>query len=87
MARDVPEPCKFPSLDSYQKFLWTHKEVDLAPHPVVSLVLQEEDAERFPRALGLESLDPFLRICQQGPCLTAVEEDGDDKRLAQQEFA
>ena len=30
MACDMPEPCKFPSLDSCQKtFLWTHKEVDL----------------------------------------------------------
>ena len=38
---DMPEPCKFPSLDSCQKvFLWTHKEVDHAPHPVVGLVLQ-----------------------------------------------
>ena len=35
VACDMPEPCKFPSLDSCQKrFLWTHKEVDLAPHPV-----------------------------------------------------
>ena len=30
------EPCEFPSLESCQKrFLWSHKEVDLAPHPVV----------------------------------------------------
>ena len=37
---DMPEPCKFPSLDSCQKrFLLTHKEVDLAPHPVIDLVL------------------------------------------------
>ena len=43
------EPCKFLSLDSCQKrFLWTHKEVDLAPHQVVGLVLQVEDAEKFP---------------------------------------
>ena len=29
VACDMPEPCKFPSLDSCQKrFLWTHKEVD-----------------------------------------------------------
>ena len=27
----MPEPCKFPSLDSCQKrFLWTHKEADVA---------------------------------------------------------
>ena len=48
VACDKPEPCKFPSLDSCQKrFLWTHKEVDLAPHPVVGLVLQVGDAEKF----------------------------------------
>ena len=39
MECDVPEPCKFPSLASCQeRFLWTHKEADLAPHPVVGLV-------------------------------------------------
>ena len=38
VACDMPKPCKFPSLDSCQKrFLWTYKEVDLAPHPVVDL--------------------------------------------------
>ena len=36
---DMPEPCKFPSLDSCQKtFLWTSKDADLAPHPVFGLV-------------------------------------------------
>ena len=36
MTCSVPEPCKFPSLDSCQKrFLWTYKEVDFALHPVV----------------------------------------------------
>ena len=40
VACDMPEPCKFPSLDSCQmRFLLTHKEVDLTPHPVVGLVL------------------------------------------------
>ena len=44
----MSEPCKFPSLDSCQKrFLWTHKEVDLAPHPVVGLVLQIGDTEKI----------------------------------------
>ena len=78
MAHDMPEPCQFPSLDNYQKrSLWTHKEVDLAPHPVVGLVLQVGDAEKFPQALCLDSLNPFLRVSKQGPCLTAVEEDSD----------
>ena len=38
VACEMPEPCKFPSLNSCEKrFLWTHKEADLAPHPVVVL--------------------------------------------------
>ena len=59
----MPEPCKFPSLGSHQKrFLWTHKEVDLAPHPVVGLVLQVGNAEKFPQGLDFEGLDPVYRI-------------------------
>ena len=35
---------KLPSIYSCQKrFLWTHKEVDFAQHPVVGLVLQVGD--------------------------------------------
>ena len=61
MACDMSEPCKLPSLDSCQKsFMWTHKDVDIAPHPVVGLVLQVENAEKFPSALCFESLDPFF---------------------------
>ena len=53
VACDMPEPCKFPSLDCCQKrFLWTHKEIDLAPHPVVGLVLQLGDTDKFLHALG-----------------------------------
>ena len=73
---DMPEPCKFSSLDSCQKrFLWAHKEVDLAPHPVVGLVLQVGDTEKFPQVLCFESLDPFFRVSKQGPFFTTVEED------------
>ena len=50
MACDLPEPYEFPSFDSCQKrFLWTHNNVDLAPHAVVGLVLRVRDAEKFPR--------------------------------------
>ena len=60
MACDMSETCKFPSLGGCQKrFLWTHKRAVLAPHPVVGLVLQVGDAEKFPQALGFEGLDPF----------------------------
>ena len=44
----MPEPCKFPSLDScHRKFVWAREKVDLAPHPVVGLVLQVGEAEKF----------------------------------------
>ena len=86
---DMPKPCKFPSLDSGQKrFLWTHKEGDLALHPAADVVLQVGDAEKFPQALGFESLDLFFfLVCKQGPCLTAIEEDRSDKRLVELELA
>ena len=88
MACDMPEPCKFPSLDSCQKrFLWAHKEVDLTPQTVVGFVLQVGDMEILP-ALGFESLDPFFfRVSKQGPCFTSIKEDGGDKRLVQLELA
>ena len=58
---DMPEPCRFPSLDSSQKrFLWSHKEVDLAPHAVVSLLLPVGDARKFLQALCFKSLNPFF---------------------------
>ena len=61
MACDMPEPCKFPSPDSCPKrILWTHTEVDFAPHPVVGLVLQVGGTVKFPQAPSFEGLDPFL---------------------------
>ena len=61
VACDVPEPCTLPSLDSCQKrFLWTQEEVGLASQPVVGLVLLVGDAEKFPQALGFESLNCFF---------------------------
>ena len=63
----MPKPCNVSSLDIYQKrFPWTHKEVDLA-HPVVGLVHQVGDREKFPQALGFESLDLFFRVSKQDP--------------------
>ena len=57
----MPEPGKFSYLDSWQKrFPWTQKEVDLAAHPVVGLMLKVGDMEKLPHVLGFESLDPFF---------------------------
>ena len=59
---DTPEPGKFLSPESCQnRFLCTHMEVDLALHPVIGF---EPLPEKFSQALGLESLDPFLRSQQ-----------------------
>ena len=49
MVCDMPEPCQFPSLDSCKKRSpRIHKEVDLAPHSVVDLVLQVGRTKKFP---------------------------------------
>ena len=45
-----------------KRFLWAHKEVDFASHPVVGLVLQVRDVEKLPQALSLKNLDPFLGV-------------------------
>ena len=73
MARYLPEPCEFSSLDSWHKrFLKVHKAINLARHPFVGLVIQVDDAEKFPQGLGLESLTPFLIVSKHRPYLTAV---------------
>ena len=70
MVRVMPEPCEFPSVDSRKKqFLRNHKGVDLASHPSVGLVLQVGEAERFPQAFGLESLNLF----SQSACAVQME--------------
>ena len=66
LACDVPQPCKFSFLDSGQKrFLWTHKEVALAPHLVFGLVLHVGDTVNFPHALGFKTLDHIFCQSQQ----------------------
>ena len=77
VACDMPEPCKFPSLVNCRKrFLWTLKEVDLVPHPVVGLVLQAGDAENFPQALGFEILVPFFFRSQRAGSLLHIRRGG-----------
>ena len=41
----------------------------------------------FLRQLVSESLNPFFRVSKQGPCFTAIEKNGGDKRLVELEFA
>ena len=67
VACGMPKLCKFPSLDICQKsFLWTYNEVALALHPVIGLVFQIENAEKFLQAVASKSLDPFFQSQQAG---------------------
>ena len=60
MACDMPEPGKFPCLNSCQKMLLlTHKKVDLAPHPAKGLVLQVGNAGNFLKQLVSKAWIPF----------------------------
>ena len=65
---------------------WTHKEVDLALHPVVRLVLKEEMQGRFLRRVVSQTWILFFRVSKQGPCFTAIG-DGGDKRFVELEPA
>ena len=59
------------SVSSFQrKFLWTHKEADLAPHPVVGLVFQVGDGEKFPHALGFEIQITLIKSSTQRSLLS-----------------
>ena len=47
----------------------------------MGLLLQGGEVEKFPQA---RSLDSLLRVSKgQGPCPTTIEDDGDNKKLAQ----
>ena len=65
-------------LSCQKRFLWAHKAADLAPHPVVGLVLQVGDAEvssgTWSRKLGSfsqsqqeGSMSPSHRVCTDTP--------------------
>ena len=73
VACNMPAKYKFPSLNICRKrFLWTHKEVDLAPHPVVGVVLQVGITKKFSQTFCFESLD-FFPVSKQDLCFTAIE--------------
>ena len=64
-----------------KRFLWTHKENDLAPYLGIGLVLQvDRDAEKFLQVLGFESLHPFFQRQRTGSMFHSY---GGYKRLAQ----
>ena len=86
LACDMPEPCKFPSLYSCQKrFLWTHKEVDLAPQPSGWSYAPSRRWVEIPQMLDFNSLGLYFSQ-QTGSFFTAIEEDGGGKRLVELDF-
>ena len=50
----------------------THKEADLALHPVVGVVLQVGITKKFSQTFCFESLD-FFPVSKQDLCFTAIE--------------
>ena len=88
MAYEMPGPCKFPSFDSCQKrFLLTTKNLILLRTQSLALCSKWEIRRSFLMHLVSKSLDPFFRVGKQGPCFTAIEKNGGDKRLVELELA
>ena len=83
MTIDMPEPCECPCLDCCQRrFLWANKDVDLAPHPVIGLVLLAGAVEKLFQALGFKAGMLFSKSASW-----VHVEDGGAKRLVQLEIA
>ena len=79
---DMPKPCKFPSLDSCQeKFLWTYKEADLAPHPVVGRVLQVGDKRKVSSGAWFRKPGYFFSEVAGMVHVSQPEENGGNRRL------
>ena len=75
-----PNHASFPLLDSFQKcFLWTHKEVELLRTQSLVLCPKYEIRRSFLMHLVSKSWTHLFTVSKQGPCFTAVEEDGADK--------
>ena len=55
------------------RFLWTHREVTLAPHSVVDLVLQVENAEKFRRHLAWKVRIFFFFLSLEADSLSQPE--------------
>ena len=52
------------SVSCQKRFMCTHKEADLGPHPVTCCVLKVGGTEKFLREIGFESLDSFFQSQQ-----------------------
>ena len=66
VACDMPEPCKFPSLDSCQKCSCGPTRKLIFSAPSLCPLLRVGDAEKFHQALGFENMHPFFFSQQAG---------------------
>ena len=82
MARHVAKPHQFPSLDGGEdRFLWAHQALDLAPDELVGLAVAVRDVQDLPQAFHFEGLDFALGLCEERPCFTSVQENGEHQRF------
>ena len=83
-----PNYASFPSLDvARREYCGPKRESILLRTELLVSCSKHEMRKKCPQTLRFEGLDSFLRVSQQGPCFTALEEDGGDKRRVQLERA
>ena len=70
-----------------ERFLWIHKEVELAAHPVVGRTPGRRCREVSSCTCFRKSGSSIIRVSKQGTCFTAIKEDGGNKRRVQFELA
>ena len=84
VACDMPKLCNLLSLDSCQKrLLWTHKEVDLAPHPSYCSSAPSRRCGDVSSGTWFRKPVSFSSLSKQDPCFTAMQQNGGDKRLVE----
>ena len=84
MVCDMPEPCKFRLLTVARRgSCGPKRKLSLLRTQSLVLISMQKMRRSFLMHFGLESLDPFFRVSKQSLRFTAVEENGDDKRLVE----
>ena len=87
MSRGVTEESQFPPFHSCKEwFLGAYVEFDCGSYIVICFSVPVGDAQQSPPAFELEGLYTLFGLCQKGPRLTPVQENGQDKGFVEQEF-
>ena len=87
-AYNVPKPCEFLSLYSCQKrFFRPTREFILLRTQALVLCSKWKMRRNFLRHLVSKACALFLRLRKQGPCFSAIEENGGNRRPVELELA